>query len=78
MSAAPITHLERALVLLARLRFVLAVAGVAWLLGYSPALGGRIVVGVVVVLVLTLDAVAGATATEPRVNISVGRKGGAA
>jgi hypothetical protein len=72
------TTFDRVLVLLARLRFVLTVAGVAWLFGYSPAVGGRIVAGFVVLLVLALDAVAGARATEP--GVTLGRKptGGAA
>lgn len=61
------TTFDRALVVLARLRFVLAVAGMLWLLGYSPAVGGRIAAGVVVLLVLALDAVAGARGTEPGV-----------
>jgi hypothetical protein len=73
----PITHVERALVLVARLRLVLAIAGVAWLLGYSPAVAGRVVVGLVVGLVLVLDAVAGATA-DTKVGVTPGRKGGAA
>jgi len=68
---------ERALALVARLRLVLAIAGVAWLLGYSPAVGGRIVVGLVVGLVLVLDAAAGANA-EPKSGLAPGRKGGAA
>ena len=39
----PITHTERVLLLLARLRVAFAVASVAWLLGYSPrsAAGSR-------------------------------------
>ncbi|MCQ4082474.1 hypothetical protein NGB36_18165 [Streptomyces sp. RB6PN25] len=68
----PITHTERALLLLARLRVGLAVAGVAWLLGYSPSIDGRITVGVLVVAVLVLDAAAGAV-HEP-VTISFGRR----
>ncbi|OEJ51980.1 hypothetical protein [Streptomyces agglomeratus] len=68
----PITHTERALLLLARLRVGLAIAGVAWLLGYSPALAGRITVGVLVVLVLLLDAAAG-TVREP-VTVTFGRR----
>ncbi|MFD4764539.1 hypothetical protein ACFWOJ_38790 [Streptomyces sp. NPDC058439] len=65
MTASPA---PRALVLLARLRFVLAVAGVAWLLGYSPSIGGRIVAAVVVALTLGLDLVAnsaGETGARP-------------
>ncbi|MET7715277.1 hypothetical protein [Streptomyces sp. NPDC005407] len=68
----PITHTERALLLLARLRVGLAIAGVAWLLGYSPSIGGRITVGVLVVGVLLLDAAA-ATVREP-VTVTVGRR----
>ncbi|WP_406303805.1 hypothetical protein OHA61_17495 [Streptomyces sp. NBC_00885] len=60
----PITHTERALLLLARPRIGLAIAGVAWLLGYAPPVGGRITVGVLVVGVLLLDAAAG-TVREP-------------
>lgn len=66
------------LVLLARLRFVLAVAGMLWLFGYSPAVGGRIAAGVVVVLVLALDAVAGARGIEPGVSVNRRPTGGAA
>ena len=68
----PISNAERALLLLARLRAGLAVAGVAWLLGYSPPVGGRIVTGVLVLLVLVLDAAAGAL-HEP-VTVSFGRR----
>ncbi|WP_424921089.1 hypothetical protein [Streptomyces sp. wa13] len=72
----PITHTARVLTALARLRFILSVAGVAWLLGYSPEVGGRIVVGLVVVLLLVVDAMADATTDSP--TIIFGRKGGAA
>jgi hypothetical protein len=67
--------LDRALLLVARLRLILAVAGVAWLLGYSPSIGGRITAGLIVVLVLALDVLANA-ANEPRPT-GFGRKGGA-
>lgn len=67
-----LTNAERALLLLARLRVGLAVAGVAWLLGYSPSVGGRVAIGLLVVAVLLLDAMAGAVG-EP-VTVSFGRR----
>lgn len=79
----PTTRTERVVTLLARLRFILTVAGVAWLLGYSPSIGGRIAAGLIVVLVLALDSIAN-TATEPPARpgvapiVGFGRKDGAA
>ncbi|MFJ9772686.1 hypothetical protein ACIRVF_15810 [Kitasatospora sp. NPDC101157] len=44
------------LVLVARMRVALAAAGLAWLLGWQPGVGGRVVAAVFVVTVLVMDA----------------------
>ncbi|AUY51925.1 hypothetical protein [Streptomyces sp. CB01881] len=46
---------EVLLVLMTRLRVALAVAGLAWLLGVQPGLGGRVLLAVLVVTVLAVD-----------------------
>jgi hypothetical protein len=53
---------ERIPLLLARVRLVLAVAGVAWLFGYDPGLVGRLVAVLGVLVVLGLDYIASAAA----------------
>jgi hypothetical protein len=55
---------RRAPFVLARVRLVLAVAGVAWLLGYSPGLAGRLVAVAGALVVLALDYVAGTAASQ--------------
>jgi len=66
----------RALAFVARLRLILAIAGMAWLLGYSPSVGGRIAAAAVVVIVLALDAMAGAKSASPApVRSTTGRTG---
>lgn len=53
------TRFEVWLVLAARSRVALAVAGLAWLLGVQPGPLGRVLLAVLVVTVLVVDAVSG-------------------
>lgn len=43
------------LVVVARLRVALALAGLAWLLGFQPGVGGRVLLAVLVATVLVVD-----------------------
>ncbi len=63
---------EVLLVLASRLRVALAVAGLAWLLGVQPGIGGRILLALLVVTVLAVDTVS--TESERRLFIRSGHR----
>ncbi|MGC0317517.1 hypothetical protein [Kitasatospora acidiphila] len=64
------------LVLAARSRVALAVAGLAWLLGFQPGVPGRVLLAVLVAIVLVVDAVSGESERRLARTSRVRRSGG--